>query len=133
MFGRPIKFQALGDFAYITSDDPLIQHHTKGVDAVLVEIDRGIREGQGGVIEITAAQYENEFVKKKASSNSSPASKPHWREEIRADMSPDTLAPKLDQVARPVVGSKAPAADPDAPVNAATPARSLRERANLNR
>lgn len=130
MFGRPIKFHVFGDFGYIASDDPLIQNHAKGEAAVLVEIDRGIREGQGGVIEITATQYENEFVKKKVQSNSSPASKPHWREEVRADMSPDTLAPKLDQVARPVVASKT-AVDPAAPANSTAPVRSLRERANF--
>lgn len=130
MFGRPIQFVEEGKFGYITSDDPQIQHHPKGADAVLAEIERGIREGQGAVSEIGAGQYENEFIKKKQQPNLSRA--PKWREEISAGTSLDTLAPKVDRVAA-AASKPQPQSIQPAPDTAPPAVTTLRDRANLGR
>lgn len=129
MFGRPIQFAAFGKFGYLKSDDPEIANHaSKSVDEILAQIDLGIRQGVGGVEEISAAQYDSDFLKKKAQTILSPKS--NWREEIGGHISPDTLLSGLAQVARPAPVSDAEPTVPDSRTVSPT-VRSLRERATL--
>lgn len=121
--GRHLKFPSSNDkFGYLSSDDPQIHNDP----AILAEISAGIEKQVGGVQEITAQQYEDEWIKKKSLSGSSPASKPLWREEVSAATVADTLI-------APLVGRAKAVAVPDQDADA-TPAvnvRSLRDRARV--
>ena len=61
---------------------------------VIEELRRAIRAERGGLTEITAAEYEEQFVKKKASAK--PIS-PSWREEFRGPTPIPTFIPASEQ------------------------------------
>jgi hypothetical protein len=71
---------------------------------VIGELQRADREGRGGVVTITAEQYDTEYVKKKGlpSSPSLPVM------ELRAGVMPDTITPKV--MPTPVLVPSAPKA-----------------------
>lgn len=80
--GKPIKFDTL-NFAkgYLATDDP----------EIIRELSALATAKKGGIEEITAAQYEANYVKKKPSSGPPPR---QWREELAPGMNaPDTLTP----------------------------------------
>jgi len=86
--GRHIKFPTSnGKFGYLASDDPQI----KDDPAILAEIEKGIQNQVGGVQEISAEQYEEEWVKKKNSTTLSQGSKRLWRDEVSAPIMSDTI------------------------------------------
>lgn len=122
MFGRPIQFHLLGTNGFIRSDDPLIRDDAK----IMAEIDRGIRDEQGGVTELSESQYEDLYVKKKLSPPS-PVSKRAWREELGFGQTQDTLGQRLVSAVEP----KAPTPPP--PQEATQSNQSLRAKVNLGK
>lgn len=126
--GHPIKFEVVGKIGYIRSDNDQIRDDPN----ILAEIDAGIKAGIGGVREISAAQYDDEVVKKKASSPSSVAWRAPYREEFGAGTSTDTLAPKMSPNREPVVVVNQSQNETVSDTSKVVP-KSLRERANVGK
>ena len=120
--GGVLHFQQVDKFGYLKSDDPQIGDNP----SILDELDTGMRNQVGGVIEISAAQYDA-AIKKKALSQSFPGSSPSWREEISAARPLDTLGIRVLEPAA-VASQQVPSSQE---TTSAPQVRSLRERANL--
>jgi hypothetical protein len=125
--GHHVTFPTLDNrIGYLTSDDPQINGNQKMLD----DIDAAIKAQRGAVSEITAADYEELWVKKKASKQSLPGSVKPWREEMSLGTSPDTMSNPLG---KPKVAAEPsrPESKPDEPE--APPKRSLKDRARVGR
>ena len=119
--GHALQFAQIGKYGYMRSDSPEIAEDPK----ILTEIDLGIKTEIGGVREISASQWEDEYVKK----NLSPqyqGSRTNWREEFGLTVGADTVSPRVSEKA-----AVAASADPVQPAADAPPVRSLRDRANF--
>lgn len=122
--GHHLKFRDLGKFAYLKSDDPEINEDPK----TLAEIDAGMKNKVGGVSEISATQYDDEFVKKNSTTQSGESNR-RWREEFGQAVPMDTLAPRVSREPAAVAESTGLGATVE--TTPRVPSKSLREMANL--
>lgn len=122
--GHYLQFNSNGNpkWAYLKSNDLEINENPE----ILAEIDAAIKNKVGSIHEITAAQYDAEFVKKNSTTQSQ---KLNWREEFGAIVPMDTLGPRVLQ--RPVAEDNPSALGSTVETIPRIPTKSLREMANL--